>query len=208
MNTIHHIAAVQQTAATDAALRERIISFWFKREEPMQVWFGASPSFDAAIKQAFGASMEAAARGDFDHWQKSPEGTLALLILLDQFPRNVFRGDKRAFATDARALLVALRAIAQGFDRRVPLMQQLFFYLPLEHDEDLLSQVACVALVEGLLARAQPQEKKMAQAFLDFALRHQAAVLAHGRFPFRNQALGRVSTDAERAFLQQHPTGF
>lgn len=197
-----HVAAHQQAEC------DSVLSFWFDRPEPLKTWFGGSPQFDQAIATQFGPLMAAAAQGALDGWRDSPRGALALLILLDQFPRNIYRGKAQAFATDSRALQAAVAAIAQGFDRQVPWLQQAFFYLPLEHDESLQSQVASVALFEGLVARRPAEQEQLAQTFLGFALRHRDTIRTFGRFPGRNGALGRTPSAAEVAHLEAHPMGF
>ncbi|KAG6986531.1 hypothetical protein G7Y79_00078g099850 [Physcia stellaris] len=144
-----------------------------------------------------------------DHWALTPAGALAL-ILLDPFPRNIFRNSADAFASDAKALSIATRAITQALDQAVPLIQQAFFYLPFEHDETLLSQVACVALYQGSVARSQEgsQDKEFADKSAGYALCHRDVIVAFGRFPGRNAVLRRQSTPEELEFLKTHPQGF
>ena len=186
-----------------------ILAYWFERPAPIPFWFGSSDQVDAEIKSKFSRLVDAAACGELDDWQKTSEGSLALLILLDQFPRNLYRGRSQAFSTGQRAKRTAIKAIGLGQDRKVPFLQQAFFYLPLEHDEDALSQVACVALTEGLAARAQSQtQKDFALSFLNFAKRHQDVIAKFNRYPSRNEALGRASSAEETAFLKTNPMGF
>ena len=185
-----------------------ILSFWFAGEAPFKRWFIKDPAWDGAIRRQFSAAMAAAARGDLDGWQNNPRACLALLILLDQFPRNVYRNDAQAFASGAKGLQVATRAIAAGLDRKLPWLQQMFFYLPLEHDESLVSQVASVALIEGHAARAGAGEKELAALLVDYARRHRATIAALGRFPQRNVALQRAGRAADDAYLHDHPDGF
>jgi uncharacterized protein (DUF924 family) len=192
----------------DQAAIDGLLAFWFEGQNPQDKWFKASDAFDAKIRGQYGDSVEKARQGALDHWQQTPAGTVALLLLLDQFPRNLYRGSGQSFASDARALEVVIRAIAKGFDRKVPPLQQVFFYLPLEHDETLVSQVACVALTEILRGQADEAFVPLAELFYQFALRHRDTILQFGRFPGRNAALKRPSTPEEQAYLADHPMGF
>jgi uncharacterized protein (DUF924 family) len=168
-----------------------IIAFW--RDAGHERWYAKDDAFDADIRRRFLATWEAARRGDLDHWQDSDDGTLALLIVLDQFPRNMFRGDPRAFATDARARDVARRAIAGGVDQRLdPVMRQ-FVYLPLEHSEDHADQQHCVKLFRALGDAEN----------LRYAEIHEEIIRRFGRFPHRNRVLGRAITAEEQAFLDE-----
>ena len=165
-----------------------IIAFW--AEAGGARWFTADPDFDMLIRARFLATHEDAARGDLA-WQTEAGGALALLLLLDQFPRNMFRGTPRAFATDARAVEVAAHAIAMGFDRHIEPLLRGFFYVPFTHAEDLGQQRRGEALytavgdVEGL----------------KWATLHREIIARFGRFPHRNAILGRVTTPDEQAFL-------
>lgn len=165
-----------------------IIAFW--REAGPERWFAKDEAFDAEIRRRFLAAHEAAARGDLDDWENTPEGALALLILLDQFPRNMFRGSARAFATDAQALAIAGRAIRNGFDSRFDVMRT-FFYLPYQHSEDLADQERGVELYR---ATGDADGQKWAEVHADIIRRF-------GRFPHRNRVLGRSTTAEEQAFL-------
>ncbi|KAI0191416.1 hypothetical protein EV127DRAFT_428258 [Xylaria flabelliformis] len=223
---------------------EEILTFWFSLEP--RSWFGApsaayptSASLDDAIKAHFQDVLDVARAGKLDEeWTKTPKGTLALLILLDQFPRNVYRGTKDAFASDAHALSIAVNSIAKGFDRAFDvavgegtenveaaeglvekekitgdsssLLRRVFFYLPFSHTEDLLAQVAAVALSESLL-RSCPEtapERPFLEMSFGFFKRHRDAILRLGRFPARNVALGRTSTEEEIKLLKENPYGF
>ena len=179
------------TATTPLPAPAEIIAFW--RDAGPDKWYARNDAFDAAIRGRFMPAHEAAARGELWGWEETPEGALALLILLDQFPRNLFRGSAHAFATDAPALCVADRAIARGFDTTMdgPLRQ--FFYLPLMHAEDVRAQQRCVEAFEQLGAGFE-ENLKFARAHLDIIERF-------GRFPHRNPALGRITSPQEQAFL-------
>ena len=154
-------------------------------------WFAVDPDFDALVRARFLPLHETAARGDLAGWEASHEGALALLLLLDQFPRNMFRGAPRAFATDSRALAVAERAIARNFDRAYATPVRRFFYLPFMHAENLAWQKRC----EALCIAAGDEEGAR------FATIHREIIEKFGRFPHRNPILGRAMTAEEQAFL-------
>lgn len=178
-----------------------ILDFWFPadtRPGPSQprgrdnpAWFQTDPDFDQAIRDRFLDAWQTAADGGLREWTRTPDGALALVILLDQFPRNMFRGDARAFSTDAAAMEVAEQAIGSGFDRMVDPMMRKFFYLPFEHDEDPGSQARAVDLISAL---DEPE-------VLEFAERHRRIIDRFGRFPHRNALLGRPSTPEEEEWL-------
>lgn len=168
-----------------------IIAFW--REAGPKRWFTHDPAFDEAIRTQFEATHFAAARGELNAWAESAEGALALLLLLDQFPRNLFRGSAHQFATDGLARAVATQAIARGFDAGLEPDWKSFFYLPFEHSENSADQARCVALCE---ATGDANLVKWAKLHADIIARF-------GRFPHRNAALGRESTEDEIAFLNE-----
>jgi len=167
-----------------------VLAFW--REAGPKKWFKKDPGFDAEFRERFLTGHEAAARGELDGWSATADGALALLVLLDQFPRNAFRGSERMFATDAKALEISRHAIATGMDQQVDADLRNFFYLPLMHSESATDQQQAVALTEPLGADAHR-----------FALLHQDIIERFGRFPHRNAVLGRATTPAEQAFLDQ-----
>ena len=171
-------------------------------------WFRKSDAFDAQIARQFGPVIHAALAGQLDGWAARPDGRLALLIVLDQFTRNTFRGQPRSFAGDARALALALQGLQQGHDQAVPPMARIFCYLPLEHAEDPALQAQSVALFERLWQQATPAQQPFFAGTLDFARKHQSVVARFGRFPHRNAILGRASTVAEQAYLAQPGAGF
>jgi len=166
-----------------------VVSFW--REAGPQRWFEKDASFDAEIRRRFLEAHEAAAAGKLVAWEADAQGALALTILLDQFPRNMFRGDARAFASDPLALAAAARAIMHGFDSQVPEEMRGFFYLPFEHSENLADQEHGLALYR---ASGDADGLKWAELHADIIRRF-------GRFPHRNAALGRVTTPQEQTFL-------
>jgi len=165
-----------------------IIAFW--REAGADRWFKKDAAFDSEIKRRFLATHEAAAAGKLTGWESSAEGALALLILLDQFPRNMFRGETRAFATDPLARAVASRAILNGFDGAFPDLRG-FFYLPFQHSENLADQERGVALYKAV---GDADGLKWAEIHADI-------IRKFGRFPHRNAVLGRVTTPDEQKFL-------
>lgn len=185
-------------------LRRRVLDFWFGppgspgHGEARAIWFEADPAFDAEVRRWFEADVESAARGGHDGMAAGAEGALALVILLDQFPRNLYRGTARAFATDARARSVAEEALAAGHDRTLAPFMRPFLYLPFEHSEAMADQDRSVALF-----RALGDEKA-----LSFAISHRDVIARFGRFPHRNAALGRASTAEELAFLEQPGADF
>jgi uncharacterized protein (DUF924 family) len=172
-----------KTAATG------VLDFW--REAGASKWFNGGADFDAECRSRFLEAHHAAARREFAHRMDDADGALALLLLLDQIPRNVFRGSAHAFATDGLARACASRAIDAGFDRAIAVPMRLFLYMPFEHSEDLADQHRAVELIA-----------KMGDAgYLDYAHRHRDVIARFGRFPHRNAALGRMSTPEEQAWL-------
>ena len=174
-----------------------ILDFWFS-DDSRQRWFEPTPDFDQTIRKRFGEAYARAATGALKSWEADPEGCLGLCILLDQMPRNMFRGQGRAYATDDKALRVAEHALAQGFDHALTPEQKQFLYLPFMHSESLANQLRALALYEhaGLYEG------------LPWAERHVQIIRRFGRFPHRNAALGRESTEAEAAFLKDNPESF
>ena len=188
-----------------------ILTFWFDPRYPPSRWFIPSAALDAEIISRFSQLVSIARTTDsLDDWAQSPKGALALLLLLDQFPRNMYRDSAEAYGSDQKALAVATRVIAQGLDREMPRVQQAFFYLPFEHDEQLLSQIASVSLFEGLVGRCEvgAQEWQSADKSVALAVRHRNTIATFGRFPSRNAVLHRQSTPEELEFLKTHPLGF
>ncbi len=173
---------------------KQIIDFWVKEVGP-KGWYNGPPELDATIRDRFLADWEKALDGGFSNWKQTAEGCLAYLILTDQFPRNMFRDDPRAFATDALARHVAKEAIERDFDLQVGRVAQEFFYMPLEHSEDLKDQI----LLETYMATRMTDN----EASLLHARVHQEIIRQFGRFPYRNKPLGRNSSDAELTFLTQ-----
>ena len=174
---------------------EAIIEFWL-HEVGEGGWYTAVDEVDTEIRARFQPAWEAAERGERDFWLNGPRGSLAYMILTDQFPRNMFRGDPRSFATDARARAGARVAIDHGWDMAIPEPQRVFFYMPFEHSEDMADQDRSIDLMT----------RKMPEHGAEFGLHaraHAEVIRRYGRFPFRNAALGRQSTPEEVAFLEK-----
>jgi len=185
-----------------------LLDFWFAEGQATAraVWFQRDDGFDATIRARFGALVEPARNGVLDEWARHAEGTLALLLLLDQFPRNLFRGQRDAFASDPHAREIARHAVlAQQQDLSLPRVARTFLYLPFEHSEDMADQNLSVALFEGL--RDDPAQRA-AGGTINYAWRHWQIIRRFGRFPHRNAALGRVSTADEAHYLAQPGAGF
>lgn len=168
-----------------------VLTFW--REAGPEKWFKKDTAFDDTIRTRFLETYEAAAAGKLAEWEQTADGALALTLVLDQFPRNMFRNDARTFAADPIARAVAGRALARGFDRELPITDQQFFYLPFEHSEALADQERCCAL---FAATGDAEILKWAKLHADIIRRF-------GRFPHRNKVLGRVTTPEEQAFLDE-----
>lgn len=192
----------------ERALCDEILSFWFRddldeagMEAASARWFGRDDTFDAEIARRFGSLPERARAGELDDWRSSAVSALALVLTLDQLPRNLHRDNADAYRYDGLALEVALAAIEAGFDEIVEPLQATFFYLPLEHAEDLALQDRCVALFERLRIRCAPGLRKHVSQYHGYAVRHRNVILRFGRFPHRNAPLQRSSTEKERAYL-------
>lgn len=178
-------------------LPEEVLTFWFV-ECGFDDWFSGASALDTEIRRRFRDTHLALAGGIPDLWRASPENRLAAIIVLDQFPRNIYRGTPLAFATDGLALNEAKAALEAGADQAVDPERRCFFYMPFEHAEDLAEQERSVALFSAL---GLP-------AFADAAQSHRAVIAAHGRFPHRNAILGRVSSEAEKRYLAELGAGF
>jgi uncharacterized protein (DUF924 family) len=182
----------------DAAAMARVQAQWFQKNE----------AFDAELRERFVPTIDAALDGGLSGWTTTAEGWLALLIVLDQFSRNAFRGQAKSFAGDPLALQVALEGIGVGQDQQLPPMARIFCYLPLEHAEDRLMQTRSVALFDALAAAPQAEPRAFFANTADYARRHQEVIERFGRFPHRNAMLGRASTEDEQTYLAQPGAGF
>lgn len=185
-----------------------ILDFWFGTSDSAEfghsrkIWFEKDDAFDAELRSRFGALHAAAVKGRYDAWQATPRGALALIILLDQISRNIHRGTPAAFAADVQAQTIACNAVAKDYDSALLSVERSFVYLPFEHAEDLALQRLSLQMFDSL--RGDPESKSNR----DYARRHFEIVARFGRFPHRNQILGRVSTIEEVAFLKQPGSGF
>jgi uncharacterized protein (DUF924 family) len=181
-----------------------LLDAWFgppgdpRREQHREIWFKSAAEFDAALRDAFLADYEAGAAGELREWEASPEGALALVLLLDQIPRNIFRDTPRAYAADVAACSVADRALERGFDELIPPAWRLFFYMPFHHSEDLADQHRSVALFDTL-----PRNPDRRGALRRYGCPYVEVIERFGRFPHRNKILGREPTPAEAAFLAE-----
>jgi len=193
-----------------------VLDFWFGTAtddagivaDKSAMWFVRDAAVDAEIRTRFGALREAAIRGELDAWATEPRAQLARIVLIDQFSRNLFRGDPHAFAHDALARAWTDATLGDGGERRLRLIERVFLYLPLEHSEALADQQRSVALFTALRDEAPPALHNTFANYLDYAVRHHDVVARFGRFPHRNAVLGRVSSAEEAAFLTQPGSSF
>jgi uncharacterized protein (DUF924 family) len=176
---------------------EAVLGFWFVENGPKQ-WFNKDTAFDAAIRDRFEALVVQGSKGELSHWRASVRGALAEILVLDQFPRNLYRGDAPAFASDPVALDAAKEALENKIDQDVSESERTFLYLPFEHSEEASDQETSLRLFGSL------EDKSL----LEWAEKHQAIIDRFGRYPHRNAALGRPSTDEELAFLKQEGSSF
>lgn len=185
-----------------------VLRVWFGNDDPqgivapqMDRWFKTDVDFDTRLRERFGTVIEAGIRGELALWEDTPGGALALVILLDQFSRNAYRGDARSFAADPAALAAAERAVSRGFNRAVAWLARSFLYLPWEHAESLAHQDRALALFRTLATKAPDGFGSLGASFVEYAEKHRAVIARFGRFPHRNADLGRESTPDELAFL-------
>lgn len=184
-----------------------VLAFWFDPAIHAE-WYAGNPEFDARIREQFAEQIGQAAAGKLIEWTATPSGWLALLIVLDQFSRNIYRHDSRAWAQDLRAQRLALSGIEEGFDRLLPPIQRVFAYMPLEHAEDMRLQQCSIALFDALCNDVPLDQRDDYTGFLDYARRHEAVIARFGRFPHRNAVLERTSTPEELAYLAEPGAGF
>lgn len=174
----------------------------------MAFWFRSHPETDESIAQRFAPIVRDAALGSLTGWQAHPQSCLTLILVLDQFPRNIYRGTPAAFENDQRALSVTRRGIAAGHLGALQTVEQAFFLMPFQHVEDVDSQREGVILFEKMVDDAPADWRSVADGFLSYARQHLEIVERFGRFPHRNAILGRVSTPAEREYLESHGESF
>ncbi len=195
---------------------EDILDFWFGQLDELgcaspnqrKLWWTKSNAFDQAIRSKFLAEYEAVAAGDRESWRNSPRGALAYIIVLDQFSRNMFRNTAEMFDADPLAREVCCEGLDAGFDEELGFDERVFFYLPLEHSEEVADQERCLEVFEALCATAPESLQADAEYYLDYAKRHRAIIDRFGRYPHRNEILGRVSTEEELEFLKEPGSSF
>jgi uncharacterized protein (DUF924 family) len=180
---------------TATARPEDVLRFWFEELTP-EDWYAGGEALDARVRERLGHAWEEAMDGAYGLWLTTPKSALAYVILMDQAPRNIWRGDRRSFASDAIARAAAKGAIARDWDLRIPEPDRQFFYMPLMHSENLVDQDRCVRLFASRMPKAGHEQLPHAQA-------HREQIRRFGRFPMRNEALGRRSTPAEEAWLKE-----
>jgi uncharacterized protein (DUF924 family) len=189
---------------------ETVLHYWFGNAEkstlPSEhrtwVWFSGDPGLDVEIKTQFGQDLQNAVQGQYEHWKETPRGLLALVILLDQFPRHIYRRTPKAFEQDAKALQLCLEGVERSYDHQLSLMERVFFYFPLMHSENPEMQALSVRAYQILTAIAFAETKPLFERFSGYATNHRDHIARFGRFPHRNEILGRPSTEAELAFLK------
>ena len=183
----------------EVVLPNEILKFWFEDIEN-SCWFKKDPVFDRDLEQRFGELLTQAKRNQLDHWCDTPQGYLALIVLLDQFSRNIHRDLPEAFAADSKALHLAVAGIEKGFDKELTLEQRSFFYLPLRHAENLDMQQLGLEKTREINAKGYGSDK--------YALNHLALIEQFGRFPHRNECLSRTNTPEEESYLKGGRAGF
>lgn len=192
---------------------ETVSSTWFPSDpaQAQKLWWGKDEQTDADLRERFGSTLAAARRGELDGWAATARGRLALILVLDQLSRNIHRGSPEAFVGDPLARALTHAGLELGHDRELTPIERVFFYLPLEHSEDLAEQDQCVALFRGLaaeVAAVDPEQGERFAYYTTFADRHREIVARFGRFPHRNAVLGRASTAEELAFLTEPGSSF
>lgn len=195
---------------------QRVLDFWFQPDENdspsidsrLNRWFSADAAFDARVRDQFGPLVDAAAHGELADWAGSIEGRLALIVVLDQFTRNVHRGTRQAFAGDRRALALCVEGAASGSYRDLSALQQVFFFMPLQHAESLKIQDRSVRIYQALANSVPLPLRETFMTFAQFAELHRDIVAAFGRFPHRNAMLGRPNTPAEDEYLDDGAPSF
>ena len=193
-----------------------LLEFWFGRkesdskviEEKSSLWWGKDEKTDAYIRTHYSDLLARAAQGLLNDWLNEPRGYLAMIILVDQFSRNIYRNSPRAFRQDEQALDLAMRGTASAVDKKLTPVERVFFYMPFEHSESVAMQERSVSLYQGLLDEVADADKEKFIGYLDFAVKHADIVKRFKRFPHRNEILGRASTRTEIEFLQQPDSSF
>ncbi len=202
--------SMDATITDDDQIRiSAILSFWFKEHEltapqidgRMEVWFGEDPVFDHEIEKEFASDVEAASKGALDHWARQPQGRLALILLLDQFRRNIYRGTAKAFEKDKVALKLTVEGAMEKLDKGLTPIQRVFFYMPLQHAESRKVQAKSVDIFRKLADAVSPTYQETFETVAQFAELHRDIIERFGRFPHRNKVLGRKNTPEEEEYL-------
>jgi uncharacterized protein (DUF924 family) len=188
---------------------EKILAFWFKEQEltapqidrRMDTWFGEDPVFDHEIEKEFGDDVELASKGHLDYWAAEPQGRLALILLIDQFRRNIHRNTEKAFLLDKRALKLCVEGAMEKKDKSLTPIQRVFFYMPLQHAESKKVQEKSVALYNKLAESVSATYRETFETVAQFAELHKDIIDQFGRFPHRNKLLGRENTPEENQYL-------
>lgn len=194
--------------------KQDILKFWFQETDSeklgttMKRWFDPDKKFDNEIKSKFSDTVEDALNGKLEDWTSTIDGSLALILIYDQFTRNIHRNSGTAYTGDRRALAISKNIISLGYDKDLPLLQRLFLYMPFMHTEDKSAQKQSVELYTELANDAPSEVKKYFKDSLDFAKKHKEIIDTFGRFPHRNKDLGRESTKEENEFLKKKGRGF
>lgn len=205
------------TITDDDQIRiDAILSFWFQEKElsapqidgRMDVWFGESQAFDQEIVTEFADEVQSATEGKLDHWAHSPRGRLALILLLDQFRRNIYRGTAEAYAQDRAALKLCVEGAMEKKDKGLSPVERAFFYMPLQHAESRKVQAKSIAIYQKLADAVTPTYTETFLTILQFAELHRDIVEQYGRFPHRNRILGRPNTPEEEEYLAADPSSF
>lgn len=198
-------------AALEIDRIEEVLDFWFGfpqgpeyfPDDKMDIWFAGTPEIERQIRDNFFQDVMNAGRGEYNNWRETPRGRLALILLLDQFPRHIYRNKPQAFAFDRMAQALAIEGIQKGDDKFLYPIERAFFYLPLEHSEDIGMQNLSVASYRQLVADSPVSIKPQMEDFLQAAITHQQQIVRFGRFPYRNAVLGRETNPQETVFLMQ-----
>lgn len=209
--------SMDATITDDDQIRiDAILSFWFQEKElsapqidaRMDIWFGEDAVFDQEIRNQFAGDVQEALEGKLDHWAKTPHGRLALILLLDQFPRNIHRGTPEAYAGDQRALKLCVEGAMHKGDKGLTAIQRVFFYMPLQHAESRKVQAKSVAIYGRLAEAVSATHAETFLTVAQFAELHRDIIEQFGRFPHRNRALGRENTPEEEEYLAGDAPGF
>ncbi|GAA3932973.1 DUF924 family protein [Litoribacillus peritrichatus] len=195
---------------------KQVINYWFgtldedgfAHQEEKQKWWSASDEIDLEISHKFGDLVKQALNHQLKDWRESTTGKLASIILLDQFTRNIYRGTEQAFSGDNKALKICKMGLSSGEDLDLTAEQQVFFYMPLEHSEDLEDQELCIRLLEGLKKRSPHHKEETIDGYIRFAKHHRDIIAEFGRFPHRNKVLQRKNTPEEERYLDGEHTSF